>query len=64
MRTAAWREPELFWPSLTEATAHLPAPVAVIDRPALRHNALDLLVRAGGCQQLMQTRQLTLDLRR
>ncbi len=48
MRTAAWREPELFWPSLTEATAHLPAPVAVIDRAALRHNALDLLVRAGG----------------
>src|SRR5690606_12204627 len=33
---------------MTEATAHLPAPVAVIDRDALRHNAMDLLVRAGG----------------
>ncbi|MEV7620165.1 alanine racemase [Microbacterium sp. NPDC089321] len=33
---------------MTEATAHLPAPVAVIEREALRHNAMDLLVRAGG----------------
>ncbi|WCD94104.1 amino acid deaminase/aldolase [Microbacterium sp. nov. GSS16] len=33
---------------MTDATAHLPAPVAVIDREALRHNAMDLLVRAGG----------------
>ncbi|MFS2240794.1 amino acid deaminase/aldolase [Microbacterium sp. OR16] len=33
---------------MTDATAHLPAPVTVIDREALRHNAIDLLVRAGG----------------
>ncbi|GAB3601162.1 amino acid deaminase/aldolase [Microbacterium tumbae] len=33
---------------MTEATAHLPAPVAVIDLAALRHNAMDMLVRAGG----------------
>ncbi|MFS2280231.1 alanine racemase [Microbacterium sp. OR21] len=38
----------MYWPALTDATAHLPAPVAVINREALRHNAMDLLVRAGG----------------
>lgn len=47
-RTGAWRSPERYWASLTEATAHLPAPVAVIERDALRHNAMDLLVRSGG----------------
>lgn len=44
----AWDEPARWWPRLTAATAHLPAPVAVIDIDALRHNAMDLLVRAGG----------------
>jgi len=44
----AWRSPGRYWRSMTEATVHLPAPVAVIDRDALRHNAMDLLVRAGG----------------
>lgn len=43
-----WRHPARFWPRLTEATAHLPAPVAVIDLDALRYNAMDLLARAGG----------------
>lgn len=43
-----WQSPETWWPRLTEATAHLPAPVAVIDRDALRHNALDLVSRAAG----------------
>lgn len=47
-RDAAWLDPRRYWGSLTEATAHLPAPVAVIDREALRHNAMDLLVRSGG----------------
>ena len=45
---ASWRHPERYWRSLTEATAHLPAPVAVIERDALRYNAMDLLVRSGG----------------
>ncbi|WP_442922991.1 amino acid deaminase/aldolase [Microbacterium sp. nov. GSS16] len=45
---ALWSHTDRFWSSLTDATAHLPAPVAVIDREALRHNAMDLLVRAGG----------------
>lgn len=43
-----WNDPARWWPRLTAATAHLPAPVAVIDLDALRHNAMDLLVRAGG----------------
>ncbi|MDT0156603.1 alanine racemase [Microbacterium sp. ARD32] len=47
-RAEPWRDPERYWRTLTEATAHLPAPVAVIEREALRHNAMDLLVRAGG----------------
>ncbi|UNK69889.1 alanine racemase [Microbacterium sp. H1-D42] len=47
-RDAAWRSPARYWRSLTEATAHLPAPVAVIERDALRYNAMDLLVRSGG----------------
>lgn len=44
----AWEDPARWWPRLSAATAHLPAPVAVIDVDALRHNAMDLLVRAGG----------------
>lgn len=47
-RSRAWTDPTRWWPRLTDATAHLPAPVAVIDLDALRHNAMDLLVRAGG----------------
>lgn len=43
-----WDDPVRYWSRLTAATAHLPAPVAVIDREALRHNAMDMLVRAGG----------------
>jgi len=43
-----WEDPARWWPRLTEATEHLAAPVAVIDLDALRHNAMDLLVRAGG----------------
>lgn len=45
---ADWENPARWWPRLTDATAHLPAPVAVIDLDALRHNAMDLLARAGG----------------
>lgn len=43
-----WQDPSRYWPRLSAATGHLPAPVAVIDREALRHNAMDLLVRGGG----------------
>lgn len=43
-----WEEPARYWQRLSAVTGHLPAPVAVIDREALRYNAMDLLVRAGG----------------
>lgn len=43
-----WQDPARYWPRLSAATQHLPAPVAVIDREALRYNAMDLLVRSGG----------------
>lgn len=43
-----WQDPARYWPRLSAATGHLPAPVAVIDREALRHNAMDMLVRSGG----------------
>ncbi len=43
-----WEDPARYWPRLSAATGHLPAPVAVIDLDALRYNAMDLLVRAGG----------------
>lgn len=43
-----WQDPARYWPRLSAATGHLPAPVAVIDREALRYNAMDLLVRSGG----------------
>ena len=43
-----WEDPARYWPRLSAATGQLPAPVAVIDREALRYNAMDLLVRAGG----------------
>ncbi|PRB16635.1 alanine racemase [Microbacterium sp. MYb62] len=43
-----WEDPARYWPRLSAATGHLSAPVAVIDREALRYNAMDLLVRAGG----------------
>jgi D-serine deaminase-like pyridoxal phosphate-dependent protein len=44
----AWTTPEAFWPSLTAATAHLDPPLGVLHLPALRHNAHDMLRRAGG----------------
>ena len=43
-----WKDPSTWWPRLTAATAHLPAPVAVIDLEALRFNAVDMPIRAGG----------------
>lgn len=43
-----WRDPSVYWRGLTTAVRDVPAPVAVIDLTALRYNALDLVVRAGG----------------
>ena len=43
-----WQDPATWWPRLTAVTAHLPAPVAVIDLAALRFNTMDMPIRAGG----------------
>ena len=43
-----WTDPAAYWAARTAAVRDLPAPVATIDVDALRHNALDLVVRAGG----------------
>jgi len=43
-----WTAPDVFWPSLSTATARLDPPLAVLHLPALRHNAHDLLRRAAG----------------
>ncbi|TFD28328.1 amino acid deaminase/aldolase [Cryobacterium cryoconiti] len=44
----SWLTPELFWPALTTATAHLDTPVAAVHLDALRHNTHDMLDRAAG----------------
>lgn len=43
-----WADPEAFWTSLSDAVADVSGPVAVLSLAALRYNALDMLVRAGG----------------
>ena len=45
---ASWLDPAVYWPALTAATQHLDAPVGVIHRGALRHNAQDMVRRAAG----------------
>jgi len=44
----SWRDPASHWETLSRALAHLSGPVAAIHVPALRYNALDMVVRAGG----------------
>ena len=46
--TEPWRDPAVYWPGLGAAVAGLDTPVAVLGLDALRHNAQDLLRRAGG----------------
>ena len=43
-----WLRPAEYWPSMTAAVAGESGPVAAIHLGALRHNALDMLVRAAG----------------
>lgn len=43
-----WRDSRAYWQGMTDAVAHLPAPVAAVNLDALRYNALDMMVRAGG----------------
>jgi D-serine deaminase-like pyridoxal phosphate-dependent protein len=44
----SWRDPAVYWQAMTDATAAVSGPVAAVDVDALRHNALDMVVRAGG----------------
>lgn len=46
--TRPWEAPADYWPALSAATGHLDAPVGVLHRGALAHNAHDLLARADG----------------
>lgn len=43
-----WKRPDEYWPRLSDATAHLSAPVVALCVEALAHNAHDLLRRAKG----------------
>lgn len=43
-----WDDAPRYWAEFSRAVADLPAPVAAVHREALRHNALDLVVRAAG----------------
>ncbi|KAA9105668.1 alanine racemase [Microbacterium rhizomatis] len=46
--TTPWTDPLAYWHDMTAAVAHLSGPVAAINLPALRYNALDMSVRASG----------------
>ncbi len=43
-----WRDAAGYWSAMTRAVDAVSGPVAAIDVAALRYNALDLVVRAGG----------------
>ncbi|QIG40218.1 amino acid deaminase/aldolase [Microbacterium sp. 4R-513] len=43
-----WADPAAYWGAMTTAVADVSGPVAALSLPALRFNALDMLVRAGG----------------
>lgn len=53
-----WAVPETWWGGLSAATAHLAAPVGVIEVGALRYNALDVLVRASGVPVRVATKSI------
>ena len=46
--TEPWKEPASFWGGLSHAVRGISGPVATLSLPALRYNALDMVVRAGG----------------
>lgn len=43
-----WMHPAAFWQSMTDAVADVSGPVGAVHLGALRYNALDMAVRAGG----------------
>ena len=46
--TKPWAHPASYWDAMTAALAEVSGPVAAVHAGALRYNALDLVVRAGG----------------
>lgn len=46
--TKPWDHPASYWDAMSHALADVSGPVAAINAEALRYNALDLVVRAGG----------------
>jgi D-serine deaminase-like pyridoxal phosphate-dependent protein len=54
----SWEHPETYWPALTDATAGMEPPLAVIDLDALSHNAHDLRRRAEGTPIRMATKSV------
>jgi D-serine deaminase-like pyridoxal phosphate-dependent protein len=47
-RATPWAEPALYWGAMTDAVSSVSGPVAAVHLAALRYNALDMVVRAGG----------------
>lgn len=46
--TEPWKDPVAYWGALNRAVSGLSGPIATLSLPALRYNALDMVVRAGG----------------
>ena len=47
-QNSPWSHPATYWGALTAATADLSGPIATLSIPAMRYNALDMVVRSGG----------------
>lgn len=43
-----WADPAAYWSAMTDAVAEVSGPVAAVNLPALRYNALDMVVRSAG----------------
>lgn len=43
-----WHDAATYWTGMTDAVAGVPGPVAALNLAAVRYNALDMIVRAGG----------------
>ena len=43
-----WADPASYWSAMTDAVAEVSGPVAAVNLPALRYNALDMVVRSAG----------------
>ncbi|GAA2970479.1 D-serine deaminase-like pyridoxal phosphate-dependent protein [Microbacterium terrae] len=46
--TTSWTDAASYWSGMDRALSNVSGPIAAINASALRHNALDMLVRSGG----------------